>query len=133
MSFNSWRGLHLVASAVLASLATLHSALTPVLYDNWTQEALWFLGTGLGLLLLAVVNWTHVGLEPCRQPTAPLIRWANVAYLVFGVGALLAVPEPQAFVIVAALAAQVLAGWATLRTPPNEPLQPPSGGQVGVE
>jgi hypothetical protein len=123
MSFKVRRGLHLVASVVLAGLATLHSALTPVLYDTWTQEALWFLGTGLGLLLLAVVNWAHVGLEPCRQPTAPLVRWANVVYLVFGVGALLAVPEPQAFVIVAALAVQVLAGWATLRTPPNKPLR----------
>jgi hypothetical protein len=126
MSFKAWRRLHRAASAVLAGLATLHSALTPLLYGAWTREALWFLGTGLGLFLLAAVNWAHVGTEPCRQPTAPLIRWANVGYLAFGIGALLAVPEPQAFVIVASLAAQALAGWATLRTPPDPPLGDPT-------
>jgi hypothetical protein len=67
------------------------------------------------LLLLAVVNWAHVGVEPCDMPTAPVVRWANFAFAMFGVAALVAVPVPQAFVIALALVGQSLAGLRTLR------------------
>jgi hypothetical protein len=109
--------MHLVASWILAGLALVHSSLTPMLYHEWNPDAVWFLGTGLGLLFLAGSNLAHVGLEPCRQPTAPFVRWANVVFLAFGAAALIAVPEPQAAVIFVALAAQAIAGWATLKGP----------------
>lgn len=80
-----------------------------------SPNAIWFLGTGLGLLLLGVLNWTHVGVEPCGMPAAPVIRWANVVVLVFSFGAVVAVNEPQAWVIVAGLMGQAIAGWFTLR------------------
>ena len=69
-------------------------------YSRWSPGAVWFLGTGLGLLLLGAINWTHVGMEPCERPTAPIIRWANVVFLLFGFGAVAAVDEPQAWVVV---------------------------------
>jgi hypothetical protein len=69
----------------------------------------------VGLLLLAAMNWAHVGLEPCRQPTAPVVLWANVGYLLLGVSALVAVPAPQTMLLVASLAAQAVAGRVTLR------------------
>jgi len=117
MSFRAWRRLHLGASGVLGAMALLHSALTPALYNGWGPDAAWFLGTGLGLLLLAIVNWTHLGLEPCRLPTAAVLRWANAGFLGFGGAAAIAVPEPPAYVIVAGLAAQALASWRTLPGP----------------
>lgn len=115
MTFAVWRKVHRVATGVLGGLAVVHSGLTSVFYDSWSPEAVWFLGTGLGLLFLAVGNWSHVGLEPCDLPTAPVIRWANVLFLLFAVGAVIAVPEPQAFVILAAIAVQAIAGFVTLR------------------
>lgn len=124
MTFWAWRRIHLAASWILAGLALLHSGLTPVFYHDWNADAVWFLGTGLGLLFLAGSNLVHIGIEPCRQPTAPYVRWANIVFLGFGAAALVAVPEPQAAVIVVALAAQSLAGWTTLRgtkTPPTDP------------
>lgn len=101
----------------MALLAALHSALTLVLYRRWDADAVWFLGTGLGLLLLGALNLSHLGLEPCRDPTAPVVRWANWVFLAFGIGALVAVPEIQALVIVAGLLGQAVASIRTLPGP----------------
>lgn len=98
-------------------LAVLHSVLTFLLYETWSPDSVWFLGTGLGLLFLAAANWSHVGESPCDLPTAPVIRWANVVFVFFGIGAVLALPEPQAFVILAALVIQAAASFVTLRAP----------------
>lgn len=95
--------------------------LTVQIYDGWSPDALWFLLAGLGLALLALMNWAHVGLEPCNLPTAPAVKWANLVYAVVGVAALIAVPQPHAFVLVAALTTQALASQYTLR---------PSGSHV---
>ncbi len=114
-AFRRWRLLHRSGTAVVAFMALAHSILTPFLYSSWGPDALWFLGTGLGLLFLAVANWAHVGLEPCHQPTAPVVLWANLVFLAFGLGALFAVPEVQALAVVIGLALQALAGLFTLR------------------
>ncbi len=116
-SFDWWRRAHLVSTVLLCLLATIHSGLTPVLYEAWTPDAVWFLGTGLGLLLLGILNITHVGIEPCQQPTARLVRIANWVFVVFGIGAVLAVPEPQAFAVLLGLAGQAFAGLKTLPGP----------------
>lgn len=117
MSFVVWRRVHRGASATIAITALLHVLLTTQLYERWSADALWFLATGLGLLLLAVVNWAHVGLEPCNQPTAPVVLWANLVYVLLGVAALLAVPQPQTVVLAVGLLVQAVAGRATLRGP----------------
>jgi hypothetical protein len=116
ITFRTWRIVHRAATSVLALFAILHSALTFVLYDQWAPDAVWFLGTGLGLLFLAVSNWAHVGLEPCRQPTAPVVRWANFVFVMLGIAAVIAVPEPQAYLVLAALVVQAVAGTRTLST-----------------
>jgi hypothetical protein len=120
-TFSRWRFVHLLSSGMLCLLALIHSALTPVLYRGWPPDAVWFLGTGLGLLLLGVSNVTHVGIEPCRQPTARLVRSANWVFLLFGIGAVLAVPEPQAYLVLAGLAGQAMAGLQTLPGPADMP------------
>ncbi|MGI8617725.1 MAG: hypothetical protein ACR2L6_01380 [Gemmatimonadaceae bacterium] len=111
------RPLHRGASVVVAVIALVHIATTAVFYDGWSPAAVWFSGTGLGLLLLAVINWAHVGVEPCILPTAPVVRAANWVFTVFGVAALMAVPEPQAGVLVLALLLQAVAARTTLRGP----------------
>ncbi len=116
-AYRVWRRVHFASSGALAVLASLHAGLTPILYRRWDADAVWFLGTGLGLLLLSALNLTHLGPEPCRDPTAPVVRWANWAFFTFGIGALAAVPEIQALVIVAALAGQAVACGKTLPGP----------------
>jgi hypothetical protein len=117
VSFAAWRRVHRAATGTLAVVALLHVLLTLQLHQKWSADALWFLTSGIGLLLLAAVNWAHVGVEPCEQPTAPVVRWANFVYLLLGAAALVAVPEPQTVLLVASLAAQAVAGHATLRGP----------------
>jgi hypothetical protein len=116
-TFFRWRRLHRGSSWLLAVLALVHSALTFRLGVGWSADAVWFLGTGLGLLLLALMNLAHVGLGPCPQPTAVAVRYANWLFGAFGVAAVLAVPEPQAYLVLAALVGQALAGTRTLTGP----------------
>ena len=112
-----WRRIHLAATGILCLLAAVHSLLTPRLYQAWSSDAVWFLGTGLGLFLLGSLNWSHVGLEPCRQPTARFVRWSNWGFAGFGIAAVFAVPAPQAFVIAGALVVQAVAAHWTLPGP----------------
>lgn len=104
-----------MSSATVSLVALAHCAVTPLMYSRLSPSAIWFLGTGLGLLLLGVLNWTHLGVEPCDVKTAPVVRWSNVVFLVFSFGAVAAVNEPQAWVVVAGLMGQAIAGWFTLR------------------
>ena len=116
-AFAFWRRIHLFACGVLALIALIHSALTFVLYRDWSPDSVWFLGTGLGLLLLAALNWTHIGIDPCRMPTTRLVRVANWVFVLFGIGAVIAVPEAQAFAVQAALVGQAVAARWTLPGP----------------
>ena len=71
----------------------------------------------LALLLLAALNLSHIGVEPCRMPTTRLVRIANWCFAAFGIAAVVAVPEPQAFLVAAALIAQAIACRWTLPGP----------------
>ncbi len=115
--FARWRVVHIVASGTVTLLALVHAALTLPLYRRWSPDAAWFLGTGLGLLLVGSLNLTHLGHEPCQRPTAWFVRVTNWAFAVFGALALVAIPEPQAYVLVAGLVAQAVAGHRTLPGP----------------
>ena len=118
--FGSWRRVHRASSGTVAIVALIHCAMTFMIYGEWSPDAVWFLGTGIGLLAIVVMNIAHVGLEPCRLPTAPAVRWLNWLFVGLGLAALYAVPEPQAFVIVGALLGQAIASLATLSGPANE-------------
>ena len=113
--FARWRRLHRTASLALGLFALTHSALTAHFYRSWGPDALWFLGSGLGLLLLAVMNVAHVGLDRCTMPTAPVVRAANWTFVIFGASALVAVPEPHVAVILVLLAVQAVGSQYTLR------------------
>jgi len=115
--FRMWRHVHLVATGLLGAIAFIHCCATALLYHSWSEDAVWFLGAGLGLLLLSALNWTHIGSEPCRRPTVRLIKAANCVFLVFGVGAVIAVPTPQAYLILGCLAVQAVAAIRTLPGP----------------
>ena len=104
-----------MSSGAVILVALAHCGVARLVYSRLSPNAIWFPGTGLGLLLLGILNWAHVGVEPCDMPTAPVIRWANVFFLVFSFGAVAAVNEPQAWVVVASLLGQTVVGWFTLR------------------
>lgn len=121
MAYTHLRRVHLLASGLVGLVALAHSALTFVLYHQWTAEPVWFLGTGLGLLLVATLNLSHIGVEPCHSPTAKLVRWGNWLFAVFGISATVAVPEPQAYVMLGALIIQAVVAHWTLPGPEQHP------------
>ena len=123
VSFSTWRRIHRFSSGTVGVIALVHCAVPFVLYKEWSPNAVWFFGTGVGMLTIAVMNIAHVGLEPCRQPTAPVIRWLDCVYVGLGLAAIVAVPEPQAMLIVIGLIGQAIASFVTLPGPARGELE----------
>lgn len=76
------RKLYLTVITITFLLGTLHSALTFFYSKKLTASALWFLGSGLALLLYSVLNLIHVrhgGASDVRL----IVRLVNVLVLVF--------------------------------------------------
>jgi hypothetical protein len=99
----------------VAVVALVHVGFT-VTYDRWNAGAVWFSATGLGFLLLAVLNLA-VRADTGAPRVRSVTRAANVVAVLFAVAAVVAVPEPQAFVLLAILAGQALAGLKVLARP----------------
>jgi hypothetical protein len=77
------------------------------------------------------MNIAHVGLEPCRQPTAPVIRLLDCLFVGLGLAAVVAVPEPQAYLVVVGLIGQAVASFVTLPGPSNVDRAVPSSERIG--
>jgi hypothetical protein len=112
MTFQSWRWLHRlgslvsVAGAVGAFVGRAAAGLEPLL---------WLVGAPLGVALRAARNWAQVGVEPCEQPTAKVVRTANTIYAVGAAIGWGATGSPWLGLLVAGALLQVVAGRVTLR------------------
>ncbi len=104
--------IHKVSTWTLIALGVLHTLLTPLFYPGFTIAALWFAGTGLGILFLGLFN-LMVLWAPARQ-ALNLCLSANLIGCVYGILIVILLPEPQAFLaLVAFLGAAI--GIATSR------------------
>ena len=82
------------ALAILAGLlGIVHLALTPLVYAEWTIDALWFVGTGLALVVAAAANIV-VGKAPGLS-TRMSLAVINIAMSGFFAAAWLVLPGPQ--------------------------------------
>ena len=108
--------IHQVSSALVTLVALVHTGLTPFLYSGWSSNAVWFAGTGLALLLLGGAN-IAARKDHAAGASREFCRAANFGFLAFAVVAVVAVPEPQAFLLLASLAGQAFAGLSVLRRP----------------
>jgi hypothetical protein len=92
--------VHRISAYILVGLGLIHTLATPFFYSGFTEDALWFAATGLGLIFLALLN-----LEVIQNPTPAgfnLCIIANaLASLLFGTMLpLIGVNEPQAYLAV---------------------------------
>jgi hypothetical protein len=82
-------------------LGLIHTSVTFIVYRSVSPGAIWFAGTGVGMLLLAVINiiaWRTSYSDPfVRYSTVA----ANLAMSILGLFAVKAVAEPQAFAVLA--------------------------------
>ena len=85
MSGALWRRLQLVSGSLLTALGLVHVLVTFVQYESATLDALWFLGSGLFVLVSGSLNviaarTTSVGtqLAPGVQPVTLVANVAGV-------------------------------------------------------
>ena len=69
--FRPWRLLHLWSSRVLTAMAVVHVSATFLVQDAWGPSSVWFMGTGLGLLLLG--TWA-----PWRRTARGELPWESL-------------------------------------------------------
>jgi hypothetical protein len=84
-----------VRDYALIALGTVHALGTRVFYDGLSPGAIWFAGTGLSLVFLGILNLVATAAASSRAWL--LCRIANLIGAAFGLLAVLAVPEPQAY------------------------------------
>jgi hypothetical protein len=83
-------------SAYLLLIGVIHTALTPLFYDKFSPDALWFAGTGLALVFLSLLN---IVTERVRAPwMLRICVAANLVGCVYGILIVIALPEIQAFI-----------------------------------
>jgi hypothetical protein len=85
--------VHKVSAWTLIGLGILHTSLTPLFYSGFTVDALWFAGTGLGILFLGSFNLAILRAHVLRT----LCLIANLIGSVYGILIVIVLPEPQAF------------------------------------
>lgn len=77
-------------------LGLVHIALTPLVYADWTIEALWFAGSGLAIAVAAAAN--IVGLQSWREGGQWMLTAINLAMACFFAAAWLVLPGYQVIV-----------------------------------
>lgn len=82
-------------SWLLVVLGAVHTLLTVPFYGQLTPRAVWFAGTGLMMVFLGLLNL--IARRTADPGARRLCQAADLLGLGFGVLAVLAVPEPQAF------------------------------------
>ena len=85
------------ALAILAGLlGVAHLALTPLVYANWTIDALWFVGTGMAMVVAAAAN--IIAAKAPGPGVNIALAAVNIAMSGFFAAAWLVLPGPQTII-----------------------------------
>lgn len=77
-------------------LGAVHLALTPLAYADWTIDALWFVGTGLAIMVAACANF--IGFQSSGVSSRLILAAINLAMSLFFAAAWLVLPGPQVLI-----------------------------------
>lgn len=100
-------------SAYLLMLGLVHSAMTPVFYNTFSVDAVWYFGTGLALIFLSLLNIAASRLLVPWLLTMALL--ANVAGTLHSLVTLWVLMEPQAYVGSIFFVTVLTANWLVWR------------------
>lgn len=93
--------LYKIVTGLIVALGLLHIGFTPFNYRSFDMDALWFLGTGVAIILAGFLNLVVIREAGRDMLIRILCLIANVSFaLLFGV-ALFQLAQPQVFVGVA--------------------------------
>jgi len=83
-------------TAYLLFLGVIHTALTPAFYSSLSPDAMWFAGTGLAMIFLALLN--IIAERVFERWVFNICIIANLVGCVYNVLVVIALPEFQAFI-----------------------------------
>jgi hypothetical protein len=90
--------LHKLATGLIIALGVLHIGFTYHDYDRFTMGAVWFIGTGVAIILAGFLN-IMLRREVGRDR---LVQWlcygTNIVFTLGFAGAILMLPQPQVFI-----------------------------------
>jgi len=95
------RILFAASTTICALLGIAHLGFGVVTYRQLSPEAVWFAGTGVAQVLFAALNWATLAGPPLRPRVRRMVLALDVLMVAFGVVVVRAVPEPQAYVLLA--------------------------------
>ena len=89
--------LHRASAWLLVVLGVIHTSLTPMFYDEFSAEPMWFAGAGLAMSLIGILNVALSRSVGDDRLVSTLCRTANLIFALFGLAIVRAVPQPQAY------------------------------------
>lgn len=89
-------GIRRIVAALGGLLGLAHLALTPLVHAGWTIEALWFVGTGLAIVVSAGANF--IASRAPDQTGRLSLAAINFSMSCFFAAAWLVLPGPQVIV-----------------------------------
>jgi len=66
--------VHRISAYIIVGLGLIHTLATPIFYSGFTEDGLWFAGTGLGLVFLGLLNLEVIQNQPLQDLTCVLPR-----------------------------------------------------------
>ncbi len=107
--------LHKITTSLIIALGVVHIGFTYHDYDRFTMGAVWFIGTGVAIILSGFLNLAlrrDVGRDR-------LVRWlchgTNIVFTLGFAGATLMLPQPQVFLGLLLFAATTVSGFMLSR------------------
>jgi hypothetical protein len=93
-----WRLVHKITTGLIIALGAVHCVFTARNYDGFTLDAMWFLGSGIAIILAGFLNVAEVRVGGKDQIVRSLCLTANLIFIVLFAAALLSLSQPQVIV-----------------------------------
>lgn len=87
--------IHKIVSALIILLGILHCVFTAWNYDQFTLDAMWFLGTGIAIILAGFLNVTVIRTLGTDRVVNLLCLITNLTFAILFTVALLLLSQPQ--------------------------------------
>ena len=107
--------IHKVVTGIVIALGVIHIGFTYHDYDRFTMGAVWFIGTGVAIILAGFLNITlrrDVGRDR-------LVQWlchsTNLVFTLGFAGAILMLPQPQVLIGLLLFASATVSGFLLSR------------------
>ena len=108
--------LHKIATGLIIALGVAHIGFTYHDYDRLTMGAVWFIGTGVALILAGFLNVALGRDVGGDRLVRGLCHGTNVVFTLGFAGALFMLPQPQVIVGLLSFASAAVSGF--LAAPP---------------